>query len=191
MENPAQLWLVRHGETEWSLSGQHTGRTDIPLTGNGRALAAKLKPRLAGADFAAVLASPRSRAQETCRLAGLGERMQIEPDLAEWDYGDYEGLTTNQIRERDPGWEIWTGAVPNGETLQQVAARANAVIARALSYRGKVALFAHGHILRVLGACWCELAPVEGRRLILGTGSISKLGWERENRGITLWNWTE
>jgi broad specificity phosphatase PhoE len=185
--NP-DLWLIRHGETEWSRSGAHTGRTDLPLTENGRARARTLGKLLKGRPFGLVLASPLQRAQETCRLAGYGEQMQIEPNLHEWDYGDYEGLSTAQIRERRPGWSLWADGVPNGETVEHVGERARAVIQRATAAEGDAALFAHGHILRILAACWLGLPPADGQLLALSTASISILGYERDTRVISLWN---
>jgi broad specificity phosphatase PhoE len=184
-----ELWLVRHGETEWSLSGAHTGRTDIPLTVAGREKAAAVGRYLAGRKFALVLVSPLQRARETCRLAGY-EDARIDPDLSEWDYGDYEGRTTSEIQAERPGWSLWRDGVPNGETAAQVAARAERVIARALAAEGDgdVALFAHGHILRVLAARWLGLPPEDGRLFALGTAAISTLGYERETRVITRWN---
>jgi broad specificity phosphatase PhoE len=183
-----ELWLIRHGETEWSRSGAHTGRTDIPLTVAGRSNAAAIGRRFAGRSFALVLTSPRQRARETCRLAGYGELAQVEPNLAEWDYGDYEGRITTDIQKERPGWYLWTDGVPNGETIAQVAARADAVIARALTADGDVALFAHGHILRILTARWLGLDPQCGRLFALGTASVSRLGYERETRVISCWN---
>jgi probable phosphoglycerate mutase len=184
-----ELWLVRHGETEWSLSGAHTGRTDIPLTAAGRERAAAVGRYLAGRKFAGVLVSPLGRARETCRLAGY-ENAQIDPGLSEWDYGDYEGRTTAQIQAERPGWSLWSDGVPNGETAAQVAARADGVIAHALAVAGEgdVALFAHGHILRVLAARWLGLPPEDGRLFALGTAAVSTLGYERETRVITRWN---
>ena len=187
-----ELWLIRHGETEWSRSGAHTGRTDIPLTGAGRANATDIGRSLAGLHFTLVLVSPLERARETCRLAGLESAAVIDPNLREWDYGDFEGLTTPQIQAENPSWSLWTDGVPHGETVAQVAARAEAVIARALavdgSADGKIAFFAHGHILRILTARWLDLPPRDGRLFALGTGSISTLGYERETRVITRWN---
>lgn len=183
-----ELWLIRHGETEWSLSGAHTGRTDIPLTDTGRAQAQAIGRKLAGRTFALVLSSPLDRALETCRLAGFGAQVQIEPNLREWDYGDYEGRTTPEIRKERPDWNLWRDGVPNGETIQQVAARADAVIARASAADGDVALFAHGHLLRILAARWLAIEPASGRLLALGTASLSTLGYERETRVITRWN---
>jgi len=184
-----ELWLVRHGETEWSLSGVHTGRTDIPLTAAGRERAGAVGRYLASRKFTAVLVSPLKRARETCRLAGY-ENAQIDADLREWDYGDYEGRTTPQIQADRPGWSLWSDGVPNGETAAQVAARAGRVIAHALAVPGEgdVALFAHGHILRVLAARWLGLPPQDGRLFALGTAAISTLGYERETPVITRWN---
>jgi broad specificity phosphatase PhoE len=185
---PGDLWLFRHGETAWSLSGAHTGSTDLPLTDAGRARAEALGRYLNRRRFALVLTSPLARARETCRLAGYGDVAQIDPNLQEWDYGDYEGRTTAEIRKQAPGWVLWKDGVPNGETVDEVAGRARAVIERAASARGDVALFAHGHILRILTACWLGLEPAGGRLFALGTGSLSILGYERETRVITLWN---
>lgn len=185
---PSEIWLVRHGETEWSRSGQHTSRTDLALTPNGERQAAGLKQMLAGHTFALVLASPMKRAIETCRLVGLTP--EISEDLGEWDYGDYEGLTTTEIQKRVPGWTVWTGTAPNGETAEQVATRAERVLSRALTAGGDAALFGHGHLLRVLAACWIGLQPLGGRLLALSTASLSVLGYERETRVIRLWNQT-
>ena len=184
-----ELWLVRHGETEWSLSGAHTGRTDIPLTAAGRERAAGVGRYLAGRKFAGVLVSPLRRARETCRLAGY-ENALIDSDLSEWNYGDYEGRTTAQIQAERPGWSLWNDGVPNGETAAQVAARADGVIGHALAVAGEgdVALFAHGHILRVLAARWLDLPPEDGCLFALGTAAVSTLGYERETRVITRWN---
>ena len=183
-----RVWLVRHGETEWSKSGQHTGRTDIALTPNGQRQAKALGRRLAGRTFALVLTSPMGRARETCRLAGLGDGAQISDDLHEWNYGIYEGVTTKSVREQHPGWTIWDSPIPEGETVAQVAARACRLIARVEQVDGDVALFAHGHFLRILGACWMGLAPIHGRNLGLHTATISVLGYERETRVIEVWN---
>ena len=185
---PSEIWLVRHGETEWSRSGQHTSRTDLPLTADGERQAAGLKRMLAGHTFALVLSSPMKRAVDTCRLVGLTP--QISGDLIEWDYGDYEGLTTPEIQKRVPGWTVWTGPAPNGETVEQVATRADRVISRARSAGGDVALFGHGHLLRVLAARWIGLEPAAGRLLALSTASVSVLGYERDVRVIRLWNQT-
>lgn len=179
---------MRHGETEWSRSGQHTSRTDLPLTEEGQRRAVRVAKVLDGKKFALTLSSPMHRAIDTCRLAGYeGESTN---DLREWDYGEYEGLTTAQIQKTAPGWTIWTGNPPGGETAAQVGARADRVIARALAADGDVALFGHGHMLRILAARWVELVPEEGSRLALSTGSISVLGWERDTRVIQRWNQT-
>jgi broad specificity phosphatase PhoE len=188
MEMPAEIWLVRHGETEWSRSGQHTSRTDLPLTSEGERQAENLKRMLTGQSFALVLSSPLKRAVETCRLVGLTP--ELTDDLREWDYGDYEGLTTAEIQKRVPGWTIFSGAVPKGETVEQVAVRANRVITKALASAGDVALFGHGHLLRILAARWIGLEPSAGQLLALSTASLSVLGYERETRVIRLWNQT-
>ena len=183
-----RIWLVRHGETEWSKSGQHTGRTDIALTPRGEQQAKALGRHLAGRRFALVLTSPMGRARETCRLAGLGEAAQVTEDLHEWNYGIYEGVTTTSVRAKQPGWTIWETPIPGGETVEQVGERARRVIARVEAAAGDVALFAHGHILRILGACWIGLAPIYGRHLGLHTATLSVLGYERETRVIEVWN---
>ena len=185
---PGEIWLIRHGETEWSLSGAHTGRTDIPLTANGRRIAESLGLRLAGQRFAMVLTSPLERARETCRLAGFGTLAYVDPDLREWDYGEYEGRTTPEIRRENPQWNLWVDGVPRGETLEQVADRAQAVIARVEDVQGDVALFSHGHLLRILTAVWLGLDPQAARLFALGTASVSRLGYERETRVIRSWN---
>lgn len=184
----SDIWLIRHGQTEWSLSGAHTGRTDIPLTPDGELQAAKIGEYLAGRSFALVLTSPLQRARKTCDLAGYGGSAQIDPDLCEWNYGDYEGLTSTQIQVRVPGWTIWTGGVPKGETIEQVAARATRVIGRAVQAGGDVALFAHGHVLRILATCWLGIAPTDGKYLALDTASVSVLGYEHETHVISHWN---
>jgi probable phosphoglycerate mutase len=185
---PGELWLIRHGETEWSLSGAHTGWTDLPLTDAGREQAQAIAGQLRGHQFALVLTSPLERARETCKLAGYGEIARIEPNLREWNYGDYEGRTTAQIREQNPAWSLWLDGVPNGERIDEVAARAEAVIARAIQADGDVALFGHGHILRILTARWLGLTPRGARLFALGTAALSTLGHERETRVITRWN---
>jgi probable phosphoglycerate mutase len=187
------LWLMRHGETEWSLSGAHTSRTDIPLTDQGRLRAEKLRAYLTGVPFAKVLVSPMKRAQETCRIAGLADRMEVEPNLMEWDYGEAEGLTTKEMRARynDPEWGVWNREQKGGESVERVGERADAVIARAIAGAAdheKVALFAHGHILRILAARWVGMGAVGGSHFGLGTGSVSVLGWERETRVVNHWN---
>jgi len=184
---PAVL-LARHGETEWSVSGQHTGTTDIPLTERGRRHAQLLGPRLAEREFALVLTSPLVRARDTAVLAGLGEGAEVDEDLRELEYGRYEGLTTPEIREGRPDWDLWRDGSPEGETVDEAGARVDRVIARVLGAGGDVALFAHGHILRVLGARWAELPPAAGAHLALGTAALCDLGFERERRAIWLWN---
>jgi broad specificity phosphatase PhoE len=188
MDQKSELWLIRHGETEWSLSGAHTGISDIPLTARGEQRADGIRDYLHHRPFALVLVSPRKRAQDTCRIAGYADQAQIDPDLAEWNYGDFEGKTTNEIRQTYPDWEIWKGPVPHGETIEQVAVRARRVIERSVAAHGPVALFAHGHILRILTACWLGLPPDAGRLFALGTGSVSRLGFERDTRVISTWN---
>jgi broad specificity phosphatase PhoE len=183
-----QLWLIRHGETEWSLSGAHTSRTDIPLTERGKERAAKIRDYLAQRKFSLVLTSPLHRARETCRIAGYADAAQIEENLREWDYGIFEGRTTADIRKDQPDWSIWDSPVPEGEPVEHVAARAQKVIDRALEAGGDVALFAHAHILRILAATWLGLEPRGGRLFALGTGSVSTLSYERETRVISTWN---
>lgn len=188
MAGPPELWIVRHGETEWSRTGRHTGRTNVPLTAAGIEQATTLRARLGGQRFALVLSSPLRRAWDTCRLAGFGDAARVTDDLLEWDYGAHEGRTTAEIQAELPGWRIWTGAVPGGETAEQVADRARRVIDEAANAPGDVAIFAHGHVLRVLTACWLELAPREGRRFALETASIGVLGYESGTRVIRRWN---
>ena len=182
------LWLLRHGETPWTLLGRHTGRTDLELTERGRKQAALLGRRLAGRPFALVLTSPLVRAHETCRLSGYGNVALIERDLQEWDYGAYEGRTTPEIRVGDPTWTIWDGGVPGGERVEDVGERADRVIARAAVAAGDVALFAHGHLLRILAARWLGLPAGAGGALALDTTSVSVLGIERGRRLIRHWN---
>jgi broad specificity phosphatase PhoE len=182
------LWLIRHGETEWSLSGAHTGLTDIPLTPAGEEKARIIREKLAGVKFALVLTSPLLRARRTAELAGFGDQAQVDPNLVEWDYGDYEGRTSADIRKERPGWFLFRDGVPNGETLEHVAARARKVIERALAANGDVAIFAHGHILRILAACWLELSPEYGKSFVLGTAGIGRLGFEHGARAIDRWN---
>lgn len=182
------IYLVRHGETAWSKSGQHTGRTDIGLTEEGERRAIALGALLAGLK-GRVFTSPLIRARETCRLAGLGDRAMVEPGLMEWDYGVYEGRRTLDIRQTDPQWSIWLSPIPGGESLEQVAERARAVLAKLPEDEDSL-LFAHGHILRVLAACWIGQPPGFGRYLALDTASISTLGYERQTRVIRSWNRT-
>jgi broad specificity phosphatase PhoE len=183
-----EIVLVRHAETEWSRAGRHTGRTDIPLTEEGREAARKLASRLPGKPFELVLTSPARRARETCELAGLGSAAQPREDLLEWDYGDYEGLTSAQIDAARPGWSLWSDGCPGGESASQVGARADRVIAELRALRGPAAVFSHGHLLRVLGARWIDLDPAEGARLGLATGSLSLLGDEHGLAILATWN---
>jgi len=187
-ENHPLLYVVRHGATEWSVSGQHTGRTNIPLLPEGEFQARATGKLLTDIDFSLVLCSPLERAQRTCELAGLREQAVLEDDLCEWDYGDYEGLTTTTIRETKPGWTIWNGTCPNGESIEQVSARADRVVARVRAQRGNAIVFAHGHFLRVLTARWCELNPIEGQRFVLDPATLSLLGWERDTPALLRWN---
>ncbi|HEY4276967.1 MAG TPA: histidine phosphatase family protein [Conexibacter sp.] len=183
------LWILRHGETEWTLSRQHTGRTDIPLTANGEAQAATLQPRLAHVDFALVLSSPLQRARRTAELAGFGDDIvELDADLREVDYGDYEGLTTPEIRERRPGWDLWRDGCPGGETIADAAVRAGRAIARAREADGPVLFVAHGHLLRTLTAVALELDPSAGRNLLLEPGTVSIVGSEHEWPALKLWN---
>ncbi len=186
--NPPRIFLVRHGATEWSVLRRHTGRTDLPLTDVGREEVKRLAVRLARERFGLVLVSPLIRARETAHLTGFGEVAEVEPDLVEWDYGDYDGRTAVEIRKERPGWTPWHGGYPGGETLDDLAARADRVLARVREVEGDVALFAHGHILRVITARWLEQPPVEAARYYLSTASLSVLGWERETAVIDRWN---
>ena len=182
------IWLMRHGTTAWSMSGRHTGRTDIPLTDEGRAAARRLGEELAQQTFAAVFSSPMQRALETCVLAGLGDVAVVDDDLREWDYGDYEGRTTAEIRSERPDWTIWRDGCPGGETAADVGARADRVVARLREYDGELAVFGHGHCLRVITARWVGLAPEAGALLALDTATVSRLGWEREQAVVRTWN---
>jgi broad specificity phosphatase PhoE len=190
-----ELWLVRHGETEWSLDGRHTSWNDIPLTDRGRERARWLRTAMSGTKFAAVLVSPRQRARETCAIAGYGNVAIIDSDLQEWNYGESEGKTTKQMRETyGPQWSVWTSPILGGETVEQVGERADAVIMKsmeAIPSGGAVALFAHAHILRILAARWIGLPAFGGEHFALGTGSVSILGFERESRVISKWNHVE
>lgn len=185
-----EAWLIRHGETEWSRSGKHTGRSDIPLTDLGREQARAVAACLEGEAFARVVSSPMSRALDTARLAGYADRVEVDPDLCEWNYGEYEGITTPDIRKTVAGWTVWTHPVPGGESADEVGRRVDRVIERIRTVEGNVAVFAHGHILRVLTARWLGLAATEGRHFALHTATVSILGWERENRVIERWNAT-
>jgi broad specificity phosphatase PhoE len=183
-----ELLLVRHGETEWSASGRHTSRTDLPLTANGRRLARRLAPRLGDRGFALVLTSPLRRAVETCELAGLGDQAQVREQLREWDYGDYEGITTAQIQRQRPGWSLWRDGCPNGETAIGVGARADSVIAEVRAARADSVAFGHGHMLRVLAARWVGLVPQDGAKFALATGTLSRLGDEHGTAVILSWS---
>ncbi len=185
---PAGIWLVRHGETEWARDLRHTGRTDVPLTEAGRGQAADVGRRLRGIEFELVLSSPLSRALETARLAGFADVVRVDPDLAEWDYGRFEGLTTPEIGRSHPGWTIWTDGAEGGESPAQVGRRADRVIARLGGVDGRVLVFAHGHLLRVLAARWAGLPASGGRLLGLSVATVSVLGWEHGARVIDRWN---
>jgi probable phosphoglycerate mutase len=180
--------LFRHGETEWSRAGRHTSRTDLELTAAGREAPRRLGDLVAHVTFAAVLTSPMKRAHDTCALAGLGDRAVVDDDLREWDYGDYEGVTTADIRASRPKWSLWRDGCPGGETADEVGVRVDRVIARIRDYDGAVAVFGHGHCLRVLAARWIGLAPEQGAVLALDTASVSRLGWEREEPVVQSWN---
>lgn len=187
---PTRLVLARHGETAWSRAGQHTGRTDIPLTDVGREQARRLGAVLAGRSFSRVLSSPLSRASETARLAGYDTGVEIDPELQEWDYGIYEGRRRVDIARDDPGWTIWSRPIPGGESLAALGRRVDRVIARLLPLGGDVLVFSHGHFLRVLAARWIEAPPVTASRLELWTATVSELGWEADRRVVEIWNAT-
>ena len=182
------VFAIRHGETSWSLSGHHTGTTDIPLTENGRRLAQRMRPVLATKAFELVLCSPRQRARETCELTGLGDKAVIDSDLVEWNYGEYEGLTLKQIHEVVPGWLIFRDGCPGGEMPEQVGARVDRVIARSRAVDGDIALFGHGHMLRVLVARWIGLPAGAGQHFLLDTGTLCVLGYYREIPAVKVWN---
>ena len=183
-----KVYLLRHGETEWSLNGRHTGVTDIPLTENGRIAARLLKPILAKVTFTLVLTSPLQRARETCELAGLGQFANVEPDLIEWNYGEYEGLTTEQIRSTRPGWSVFRDGCPGGESPEQIGARAERVITKVRTAAGNVALFGHGHFTRVLAARWINLSANYGENFLLDTATLNVLGYYRESPAFMIWN---
>jgi broad specificity phosphatase PhoE len=182
-----ELWAVRHGKTEWSVAGRHTSTTDLPLLPEGEAVASALRERLAGVDFSQVLTSPRLRARRTAELAGFPDA-EVDDDLAEWDYGDYEGITTDEIRVHDPRWTIWTHPTPGGETASEVQARLERVVARVRSTEGRTLVFGHGHALRALAACWLGVAVTSGRHFELDTATLSVLAYERENPVLRTWN---
>ena len=186
---PPEVVLVRHGETEWSRAGRHTGRTDVPLTEQGRRDAQAIGAVLRERRLALVLTSPLQRAADTCRLAGLGDVAVVRDELREWDYGEYEGLKTVDIRRERPGWSVWTDDIPGGESLTDVGERADRVVAELRSSEGDAAVFAHGHLLRVLAARWLGLEPAAGRLLALDVATISVLGYERETAVLRSWNW--
>lgn len=189
-EPTGTIVVVRHGETEWSRLHKHTGRTDIPLTDIGREQARGLVAALSGRAFDRVLVSPLARARETCELAGFGGQATTVDDLREWDYGAHEGLVTDEVRQTEPGWSVWESAVPGGESVADVAARADHVVALLRSQPGDTLVFAHGHILRVLAARWAGLPPQTGRRLLLGTAAIGLLAYEHGEGAIASWNLT-
>ncbi|MEB3332391.1 MAG: histidine phosphatase family protein [Synechococcaceae cyanobacterium] len=186
-----EIWLLRHGATAWARDGRHTGRTDLPLLSEGEAEARSLAPLLAGQSFDAVLVSPLQRARRTCELAGLGAAAEVCDDLREWDYGAYEGITTAEIRRSVPGWTVWSHPCPQGDDLTRVQQRCQRLLAHCQSRFGahqRLALFAHGHILRSLAGCWLGLGPAGGALLVLGTGCYSVLGMERQQRALLHWN---
>ena len=183
-----EIVLVRHGETEWSREGKHTGHTDVPLTELGGRQAQAVGAVLKGRRFALVLSSPLTRALETCRLAGFGDVAELRDELREWDYGAFEGRKTIEIREERPGWTLWRDGVPEGETIDQIAVRVDRVLAELRAGQGDALLFAHGHVLRVLAARWLGLEPQAGALFALAPASISALGYERETSVIRLWN---
>lgn len=184
----SELWLARHGETDWSAAKRHTGLTDIPLNDTGQSAARQLAAILGGHEFGQVLTSPLARARQTSELAGFGARAVVDDDLREWEYGEYEGRTTAEIRETRPGWSLFDDGCPGGETLSDVAARADRVIAKVRAARGATLVFGHGHSLRVLAARWIDQPPDVAARLVLETAAVSVLGWERETAAITRWN---
>jgi probable phosphoglycerate mutase len=182
-----EVWLVRHGETEWSRDGRHTGTTDVPLLPDGEEAARAVAPRLAAETFALVLTSPLERARRTAELAGFPDA-EVDPDLAEWDYGDYEGVTTAEIRESVPGWTVFTHPCPGGETAAEVGARLDRVVERCRAVEGDALLFGHGHALRVLAARWLGLEVTEGRLFVLRTATVSVLGHEHASPALLAWN---
>jgi broad specificity phosphatase PhoE len=189
MAAPAQqIFVVRHGETEWSLSGQHTGTTDIPLTEHGRQVARLLRPILANESFTLALTSPLQRARETCRLTGFGDVAKVEPDLVEWNYGCYEGLTPGQINTTAPGWLIFRDGCPGGEQPEEIGARVDRVIAKVRAVEGHVVLFAHGHVLRVFAARWLGLPPLAGQHFLLDTATMTILSYNHGVPAIKRWN---
>ncbi len=187
-EDPeGELWVIRHGETEWSRDGLHTSHTELDLTPQGEDVARRLAQRLEGVEFDLVLTSPRARARHTAELAGFTE-VEVDDDLTEWDYGDYEGLTTAKIRETVPGWTVWSDLSPGGETAEQVSRRMDRVVARVRDHGGRVLVFSHGHASRALAARWLDLPVQEGRLFSLDTATISVLAYERESPAVARWN---
>jgi probable phosphoglycerate mutase len=186
-----EIYLVRHGQTEWSLSGRHTGRTDIPLTTAGEEAARKVASRLPAIDFAAVWSSPSQRARNTCTLAGFGDTVVIKDDLAEWDYGAYEGITTKDIQAQRPGWEIFRDGCPNGETAADVGARADRIITQLREINGNVLIFSSAHFLRVFATRWIGLPPEDGKRFVLDTTSISTLGYDHDLSEPVIRRWNQ
>lgn len=182
-----ELWVVRHGETEWSRDGRHTSHTEVELTPDGEEAARALAGKLAGVEFDLVLSSPRLRARRTAELAGFPDA-RVEPDLTEWDYGDYEGITTPEIHERVADWTIWTGTCPGGETAEQVASRVDRVVQEVRADGGRVLVFSHGHASRALAARWLGLPVQDGRLFLLGTATVSVLGYERDVPAVARWN---
>ena len=182
-----ELWVIRHGETEWSRDGRHTSRTEVDLTPEGERVARQLADRLDGTEFDLVLTSPRLRTRRTAELAGFPEA-HVEDDLTEWDYGEYEGVTTAEIREDVPGWTVWSHPCPGGETAEQVSARLDRVVAKVRANGGRVLVFSHGHASRALAARWLGLPVSDGRHFLLGTATISVLGYERESAAVARWN---
>ena len=186
--NKRLVYLIRHGETEWSINGRHTGTSDIPLTPRGEEQAVYLEPIFSTVTFETILSSPMHRARDTADLAGLKGQYTLTDDLREWDYGEYEGITTPQIREKVPGWTVWSHPCPGGETPEDVQTRADRIIERCLQATGNVALFSHGHFLRVLAARWIHMSPTCGKHFLLGTSTLSIFGYERGARAIKTWN---
>ena len=182
-----ELWVIRHGETEWSRDGRHTSRTEVDLTPEGEQVARELADRLDGVDLDLVLTSPRLRTRRTAELAGFPDA-HVEEDLTEWDYGDYEGVTTPEIREQVPGWTVWTHPCPGGETAEQVSERMDRVVGKVRSHGGRVLVFSHGHASRALAARWLGLPVSDGRHFLLGTATVSVLGYERESAVVARWN---
>jgi broad specificity phosphatase PhoE len=187
---PEQIVIVRHGETEWSAAGKHTSSTDLSLTADGRARASRLRAELASRSFSLVLSSPLRRARETCELAGLGDAAVLSDDLREWNYGEYEGLTTPEIRRRDPDWSLWRDGCPAGERPVEVGRRADRALSALRGTGGNAIAFAHGHILRVLSARWIGMEPAAGARFVLWAGAMCVLGFERETEVLERWNHT-